>query len=225
VLKSSGSLDEKRLRSNLLSSMPMCFNLFGSLRSRRAAAAAPLARAFELEIAEITMIEVEWAPPPEKHLGDRTAFDAYIEYRRTDGQSGFIGVETKYTEPFSPQPYDRPRYRELTEAAPEVLQPEAASALISGKTNQLWRNLLLAISHRNTGEFDFGHVAIVHCDEDQTVRRAVGRLEQYLVDPHAVIRRVSFEKIVDELAGADELAEFAGLFSRRYLDLKPVMAA
>jgi hypothetical protein len=31
-------------------------------------------------------------------LGDNTSFDAYVEYRATDGARGAIGVEVKFTE-------------------------------------------------------------------------------------------------------------------------------
>ena len=101
VHRAGGTLDPNRLRRNMLSSMPLCFNLFGFLRAHRAAASRVLSTVFTLDIAQITQIEVEWAPQPEQHLGDRTAFDAFIAYQRADGARGFIGVETKYTEPFS----------------------------------------------------------------------------------------------------------------------------
>ena len=106
VRRAAGTLDADRLRRNMLSSMPLCFNLFGFLRLHRDLAAQVLGQVLNLDIARlddgdgIAGIEVEWAPPRARHLGDRTAFDAVVAYRTGDGRRGFLGVETKYTEPF-----------------------------------------------------------------------------------------------------------------------------
>lgn len=114
VLKSGGSLDPVRLRTNMLSSMPRCFNLFAPLRAQPAAALDLLRRGFGvdavelIQIADIDGIECEWAPPPSAGIGDRTAFDAVVSYRDGLGQRCILGVETKYTETFSTTEYGRP---------------------------------------------------------------------------------------------------------------------
>jgi len=85
VLAQGGTLDVNRVRFNMLSSMPLCFNLFGELRAHPQSAARVLAGALELPIAEITGIEVEWTPAGTHPLGDRTAFDAVIFYKDPQG--------------------------------------------------------------------------------------------------------------------------------------------
>ena len=103
VLKDGGTLDRDRLRRNLLSSMPLCFNLFGKLGAEQPAAARVLGAVLGLEIATVDQVLVEHAPPAAKAmLEDRTAFDAFVAYTTPTGAKGFVGVETKYTEPFSP---------------------------------------------------------------------------------------------------------------------------
>ncbi|MBK6877295.1 MAG: hypothetical protein IPG99_12805 [Ignavibacteria bacterium] len=53
--------------------------------------------------------------PASEYLNDRTAFDAYFEYFTKETNHGIIGVEVKFTEPFSQKVYDTSRYRELVE--------------------------------------------------------------------------------------------------------------
>jgi hypothetical protein len=102
VQQDGGTLEVGRLRRNMLSSMPLCFNLFGKLHAERSAAAKALSAVLGLDIADIDEVLVEHAPPAAKQLlGDRTAFDAFLTYTTATGAKGFVGVETKYTEPFS----------------------------------------------------------------------------------------------------------------------------
>jgi hypothetical protein len=59
------------------------------------------------EVSAVTSIEIERLSDA---LGDRTAFDAFVTYRRPDGAHACVAVETKLTEPFSQQAYDWTRY-------------------------------------------------------------------------------------------------------------------
>ena len=217
------TLEEERLRSNMLSSMPLCFNLFGHLRAYPQDAAAPLALAFDLDISEITRIEMEWGPNPEEHLRDRTAFDAYIEYLDSNGKSGFIGVETKYTESFSPIEYESDEYTTVTNSSESGFKPEAEKILKGRKTNQLWRNAMLVVSHRSKSKFTYGHVAVVHCDGDRGLESAITKFEAQLSDRDSLLRIASLETIIGELASVEVFKKFAAEFTRRYLDLSPIM--
>ena len=61
-------------------------------------------------------VQIEYAPEPRSEfLSDRTAFDVLFEYERGSGGLGFVGIETKLTEPFSVQEYQGPAYRYWTE--------------------------------------------------------------------------------------------------------------
>ena len=128
VKRANGTLNEDRLRRNMLSSMPLCFDLFGFLRRYPHVAARVLGNAFHLPIAKILVIEVESKPCDA--LEDRTAFHACVRYRRPDGQEGFVGVETKYTEPFSQKEYCTEPYLRLSSNL-TVFRAEAAVRLKS----------------------------------------------------------------------------------------------
>lgn len=75
VAEGVGAVEEFRLLHNMLSSQPMCFNLFGPLVRDRALAARLLPALVPEAISEVTRVVVEWAPEPAPdYLGDKTAF-------------------------------------------------------------------------------------------------------------------------------------------------------
>ena len=93
---------EPRLRFNMLSSQPMCFNLFADLRALIATgdalgAAAVRAMFPGTEVRSVEEIVVEAVPTPiTAYLGDKTGWDAAIWI---NGGTGLITIETKYTDP------------------------------------------------------------------------------------------------------------------------------
>ena len=118
-----GVVEPFRLLHNMLSSQPMCFNLFGEL-ALDLELATVLARALWGDhVRKVTSVRFEWAPSPAaEYLNDKTAFDAVIEYEGSDGKLGFVGIETKLTEPFSEDFYDGDKYRRW------LLKPKRALA-------------------------------------------------------------------------------------------------
>lgn len=222
VQAANGTIEVDRLRRNMLSSMPLCFNLFGYFRLHPSETSRVLRRVLKLDIGAIECIEVEWAPESALHLHDRTAFDAFIAYRRSDGGRGFLGIETKYTEPFSQEEYDSEIYRRLTADPVNRFRPGAAGRLVSRKTNQLWRNVLLALSLRQAEGYDEGCVVVVSLADDPGARKAIAGLHQELMNPDATLRSMSLEKLISVCETKAKLTEWAGEFNRRYLDLAPV---
>ncbi len=225
VLAEGGAIEETRLKGNLLSSQPLCFNLFGHLRAYPEHATTVLAATFDLDIEKIETIEVEWAPDPSLHLGDKTAFDAYVQYRTSTGTRGFIGVETRYTENFTQREYDQPEYRRVTEDPASGFKPGAAEVLKAKSTNQLWRNALLAASVRKLEGFDHGHVAVLACEDDTSLDGAIRRLESQLEVPPSLLRVGNFQELIAEADKIPALAEWSAASHERYLDLAPVSGA
>ncbi|WP_373048007.1 PGN_0703 family putative restriction endonuclease [Vulgatibacter sp.] len=221
VLGGGGTLDPNRLERNLLSSMPLCFNVFGLLRAEPETAARVLATLFDLPIHTIEAIEVEWAPA-EHPLLDRTAFDAFVAYRTEDGRRGFVGVETKYTEPFSQTEYESDAYESWTATPVSGFRPGAAAHLVRRATNQLWRNALLAVAVRADERFDLGHVAVLGTADDTGAATAVAGLRQWHERPDELLRAATLEALVRLAKEEPPLASWASAFERRYLDLAPI---
>ena len=223
VRAEGGTLAPDRLARNMLSSMPLCFNLFGALREWPDAAAKALSTTLDLDIDRVFNIVVEWAPDPELHLHDRTAFDAIVRYVTGDGRPAFLGIETKYTEPFSPKKYCSDRYVDLTEDPEAGFRKDAWQRLQAPATNQLWRNALLAHSLRRTSEYDAGHVVVVSCKGDSAAEKAIAGLSAELHEPASLLRSTTYEALIDVLVCIPESSCWARKFRSRYLDLSPVL--
>ena len=222
IKSEGGTVDHDRLKRNMLSSMPLCFNLFGYLREHRDEAAQGLAAVLDLDIDKVLNVSVEWAPDRKVHLQDRTAFDAFVVYARSDGRRAFLGVETKYTESFSPTRYASERYTCITRDPTSGFKAGAEKRLCEPATNQLWRNALLVHSLRSTDEFADGHVVVISCKRDPGAKKAIVGLERELDDPAALLRTVTYEEVVSQFATMPGCDGWARKFQRRYLDLSPV---
>lgn len=219
VLRTGGTLDDDRLRRNMLSSMPMCFNIFGSLRDHPELGVL-LSEAFELDVASIDGVECEWAPERTAHLNDRTAFDAFVTYKDRSGRRCFLAIETKYTEPFSQKEYDSQLYREVT-AGSGYFREGASEHLIGRATNQMWRMTMLAASMLHRGDFEGGAVAVLSLADDRHARTAVEGVRAQVVD-ESFVKFVSLEDLVEVASHHDSLRKWSNDFATRYLDLTPV---
>lgn len=221
VQKEGGTLEEKRLFHNMLSSMPLCFNLFGAMRGELESFLPVYRSLFDPEATRITDIVCEWAPMDSAaRIGDRTAFDAIIRYE-SGGERRFVGVETKYTESFSPKPYDTQLYRDVTAASHWFTDdPTAPERLKQPKANQLWRNVMLASQLEQHGSEGQGSVAVVALSDDSGASTAVDLVGADMATPYRNrLKNITIESILDTTdALSPELSWWTTSFHRRYTD-------
>lgn len=238
-----------RLDHNMLGSMPVCFNLLAPLRETPTATPKILDEVLGFSVGQVLVIEVEVPPRPKDHyLNDNTAFDALVIYER-EGKRGFVGIETKYTEPFSPAPSHSPRdrkameklqmnppYREFTSERYGWM-PDAFDALaFSTTTHQMWRNVILAFALKQEGvtpetipglpaygPFDEASVLVISARADRTATTACRLVTEACRAGEVFIKHVTFNDIIDQAIQIAELEEWATEFNRRYLDLRPVL--
>lgn len=215
-----GALDPNRLKRNMLSSMPMCFNVFGSLGERPALMARLLQELLGLDVDEIVAVHCEYATQnPATYLGDRSAFDAYVEYCDRNGGRRFLGIETKYTEPFSQKEYsehDHPNYKVVTDRHDGWFKPESIPILMKSATNQLWRNTMLAAALEHEDDFVRGDVLVLALGEDEGAKNCVTKVSAQLVDTSR-LHHLSLECLAESAASIDGLSTWAKRFSHRYL--------
>ena len=222
-------LDEFRLMRNMLSSQPMAFNLFGELavdhelaaRLVRALSEKQWKKQIARGIRKVTDVRFEWAPEPaDEYLHDRTAFDTFIEYELEDGGLGFVGIETKLTEPFSPNDYDKPEYRRwMKPTGNRPWTPDAVDKVADKKHNQIWRDHLLAWSLLNQPEpkYKTGMLAVVYHPEDSRCESVIEGYRKLLRD-EATFSALDLKDILSAwkpLAG-----EWLTKFEERYLTLE-----
>jgi PD-(D/E)XK nuclease superfamily len=214
--------DAVRLATNMLSSQPLCFSIFGHLDAHRSAGARVLAAALERPIEKIVDLVIEHAPAAASWaIGgdhpDNTAFDAMLTLR-SQGEALLIGVETKYTEPFSPRVYEKPSYTRVTGAADSWFLPGAAETACASATNQLWRNLMLAQESGRALGVEAG-IVVLTAAHDNGAQRAVAGMRALLKEPYRRLSHVLLEDLMDAATTEPSLAVWAERLRRRYLDL------
>lgn len=176
-------IGEPRIWNNMLSSQPLCFNMFGELYYDLDLASLFFRKAFPGKVDKVTAIKFEHSPGrgDNKYTGDRSAFDVFAEYSRGVVR-GFIGIEVKYAETLreeslaTAEKRHRERYDEVS-AASGIFKPESIGLLRKPPVSQIWRDHLLAISLRqdyDEGSFVFLYPALnSHCENGVNEYRAL----------------------------------------------------
>ena len=230
---SGGILAEDRLRRNLLSSQPLCFNLFGYLSQLSDTdVLLPWVRNYAPEATGIARVLLEYAPSAAE-LGSeplaRSAFDAFVEYRLPGGRLGFIGVETKYHEDLAkglplPKPESRPT--KFESATLEGCWLDGAGEALMGdrKNLQFWYNQLLAQrTHRLVGggnTYSHHRQVVVASRVDSSARAVVDSIRGQLDGDHQ--DTMSFCSIEDVIAAVDGQDQWKARMIERYTDFTPI---
>ena len=225
VKRNLGAGEPYRLKHNMLSSQPMCFNLFGPLVDDLDLATRLMRPIIGDQLEAVTRVLIEYAPAPRsEYLDDATAFDAFVEYRRRDGDLGFVGIETKLTEPFSRSHYDRPSYRRWMEGPESPWLPEAGTKVDAIAHNQLWRDHLLAVALLNHTRSPYRHGALmlVRHGGDAKCARVVRGYRKLLRPGDETFLDMPLAELVDRwsrcLDGGHH-QEWLAAFQRRYVDV------
>jgi hypothetical protein len=217
-------IDEQRLWTNLLSSMPLTFNLLGPLRLDLSLATRVLRRLCpDLQDASVRCVWFEHSPGRgvASLTGDGTAFDALIGYERSTGQTGFVAVEVKYTEAgHEPGPDIRPRYDEIASASGLFLEP-ASRMLRTNPLQQLFREHCLAQAMVTRGDYDEGRLLVIAPKLNHlmtnTVRAYQGQLRPVASADQVLFQAVTLETVIEAIGVAGEEA-YAHALYRRYCD-------
>ena len=138
-------IDEDRLLSNLLSSQPLCFNLFAELQADLQLATRIARELWPTRVLEVTAVRFEHSPGRGDFnlTEDRSAFDVFFEHTTLGGGCGFIGVEVKYHESLDVKEATyKERYAEITSAM-GCFRPDALDSLKRRPLEQIWRDHLL----------------------------------------------------------------------------------
>ena len=136
-----------RIFNDLLSSQPLCFNLFAECCPATSVLASALIR--DLTGGRFTMVRsVEFEHSPGRgspqYTADRSAFDVFLECETCSGRRGFIGIEVKYHENLlGPAARHRARYDEIS-AQMGCFAPGVEKDLMQAPIQQIWRDHPLA---------------------------------------------------------------------------------
>jgi hypothetical protein len=186
VYREIGALiDAERLATNLLSSMPLTFNLlapWGQALERASSYLIELLPAFTGSARQLLFEHSPGRGNP-KFTGDYTAFDALFRYSDCQGRNGFVAFEVKYSESMrEPMPELKPRHTELSEASGLFADP-AAAALRTNPLQQLWREHLLAQSMIANGLYDEGYLVTIAPPLNYHAQDAAEAYQAHLREP------------------------------------------
>lgn len=135
-----------RIFEDLLSSQPLCFNLFAELRQQLTSLSVVIADLTDGRFSTVRAIEFEHSPGRRDphYLGDRSAFDVYLECNTRNGEPGFVGIEVKYHENLrGPAGANKRRYDEVASMM-GCFVPASLERLKTAPLQQIWRDHLLA---------------------------------------------------------------------------------
>ena len=219
-------IDEARLSANLLSSMPLTFNLFGAMRLDLKLASRLFKRLFPRFVRIVTGILFEHAPARgnPNFTADYTAFDVLIQCRTVDGKSGFIAIEVKFSETMTePAARLRPRYDELSASCGCFRHPDNP-ALRTSPIQQFWRQHMLAASMLQAGLYDTGRFVVVAPIFNNQVQNAIAAFRSQIADEAPVrFDAVTLETLVETI-GKTDAKEAAAALHQRYCNFEPVAA-
>lgn len=225
LAEGTGTVEPYRLLHNMLSSQPMCFNLFGPLVNDHELARRMLQELVPDDVAEVTQVALEFAPrPASEYLNDRTAFDAFIAYRRADGERSFVGIETKLTEPFSQRKHDTPEYRRWSDRSDSPWLATARLELAEMRHNQLWRDHLLAVAMNlhPASPYAGGYLMLVRHPGDSECAQVVKGYQKLLKpDDRSFIDCPLGElmNVAEAAVRGEHQQHWLAAFNARYLDL------
>jgi hypothetical protein len=220
-----GTIERFRLLHNMLSSQPMCLNLFGPLVGHPERATRLFSALLGDEVARVRAVAIEWTPvPAADYLADRTAFDAMVDYERPDGSLVLLGIEAKLTDSFSQKAYDGEPYRRWMRSSRSPFRAEASSEVATPQHNQLWRNHLLAISMRDHAGslYAAARSVVLHHPLDAGGARVVASYQRLLKPEDETFVVWTLDEVVSAFAAAANAEEtpWVDAFRTRYLALE-----
>ena len=212
-----------RIYNNLLSSQPLCFNLFGELTLDLDLATRALTGMSEGRINRVRAIEFEFSPGrgDSSYTGDSSAFDVYVSYETRSGGRGFAGIEVKYHENLD-LGKEKENYEKHGERYDKIAEDmgcfnEAKLRRLQGsKLQQIWRDHLLMGAHRDVDGFEDAFFVLLHPAENSWFSEGVQDYRECLSDESS-FQSWTLEHLVEHLK-AHSSAEWITAFHRRYLD-------
>lgn len=192
---SKGMISESRLFNNLLSSQPLCFNFFGRLKYNPELATAVLKHYYPA-IERVSDIHFEFAPNAAQN-GDNSAHDVAIEFETKDGKRGLIGLECKYTEPFSPKEYRTDNYEKLYRDSAAFLV--SYDELTGTKYNQLFRNQLIAESALLNKTYDVAYSGLFCFGQDDNALTKGQAFQGMLKNGQERFQIITFSNLIETI--------------------------
>lgn len=231
--KKHETIDEFRLFNNLLSSMPMAFNLFHPimllLKQQPKKVTLALQSVFKnIPIYEVTEIGLEFIPTPiEKYTKDKSAMDAYIKFQDTKGGKSIIAIETKYTDVLGVNEARNCMEQKQLLIDTHLFNEEFQKLLKKGdiKLTQIYRNLLLTERYRIVEGLKDSYSVVLSPKEHPSTEEEIRSVTRYLKPEYTYkLSAITLEDFVDTMIRflPGDYAQVYEKFKERYLAFEKV---
>lgn len=184
------TLYEDRLFADLLSSMPMCFNLFGPITKNLDITNKAIDHWWSDAPGKVSDVRFEWSPGrqvPGRFLENRSAFDVAFILDLPNGKKGLLGIETKYHEYCAkeaiPNEMRCNRYRSIASDA-SIFSSKSIESLLGSHLQQIWLDHLLALSmlQDSSTHWTWVKFVIVYPEKNPSFDKAAREYAGYLSD-------------------------------------------
>ena len=203
------TIDEFRLFNNMMSSQPLCFNLFSDLRELLLVRPEECSSVTKELFSELNWIEsvlyvgVEFIPVPiEKYLDDKTAFDAIIVTQDKAGKHGLIAIETKYTDILGENTSARNDKKNALIQESKLFSADAVKRLKREGYKQIYRNYLLAYAYASFNKFKYFCNVIVSPKADELSHQEISEVRSSLSKNPENIFKIDLEEFVKRGMGS-----------------------
>lgn len=219
--------DQKRLCNNLLSSQPLAFNLFLPLRWDNYKIATETFKKLypDLNIKNITDIKLEFVPGDNKEnriiVTDKSCFDVFVEYITFLGQKSCIGIEVKYTEPFSNTDFNkapddkRKRYINAISDYSNQFYSEYTQKYLGVEFNQLFRNQLISEEVKSKTDYANCFQIVLFSSNDTKCIKAVNEFSSMLKIDKS-FQTLTIEDFIKSIIDCDQKNEISKLYQEIY---------
>lgn len=209
------TMNEYRLYSDCLSSMPMCFNLFGIVSDDMISADQVVKNWWPNTPGKVMDLKFEWSPGRQlagRFLENRSAFDCAFELELENGNRGVIGIETKYHEDCRKEgvPSDEriKRYKLISDKS-QVFKEGYLDMILGTELQQIWQDHILALSMLQDDEtnWDWAKFILVYPEKNPSFERAAQKYRQVLRDD-ATFDSCTIEYLLSKIDDKVEVEKF-----------------
>jgi hypothetical protein len=217
--KKAGIINEERLRCNLLSSQPLCFNFFAEFKDEKnKIIAKELLKSFFPKITEFEDVLFEYNPVSIV-TQDNSAFDVAFEVRE-NGRKGLIGLECKYTDEFSKTEYgknDRKYYELFSQS--KFFNKKEYNEYVKSEFNQLFRNQIIAEALIKKGEYDFVYTGLFCHYDDKSAIQTGNKFSTMLDNSGEIFKVITYKDFFENIQKLNldwEMRELSMMLWARY---------
>lgn len=230
------TIDTYRLFNNLLSSMPLAFNLFHPLMMLKeenpSAVDLIVKEAFPFipSIFRVLEIGLEFVPTPiEKYTHDKSAMDAFIRFQDREGSNYLIAIEVKYTDSLGSNTVSNKIWEHSLKVIEELdlFTPESILKIHKGKlkVSQIFRNVILAEKYGKVHGYEKVYSIILAPEGNTSTGKEIDLLKSHLnIGAKSRVHALILEHFTGSLREycTGKYLDWINWFHNRYLDFSRV---